>query len=93
MPESAERVSENSPTYREFTRLYDLARQLRPTGFDRWNRELYETSGRGGFDQDTGAIGIHQPLLREELTRHPTATPRRQARALATVLNRVTQGD
>ena len=91
MPESAERVPEDSETYREFTRLYDLARQLRPTGVDRWNRELYATSGRGGFDQDTGAIGIHGLLLREGLTRHPAANPRRQARALDAVLTRATQ--
>lgn len=91
MPESAERVPEDSPTYREFTRLYDLARQLRPSVADRWNRELYATSGRGGFDQDTGAIGIHEPLLREGLTRRPTANTRRQALALDAVLTRVTQ--
>ncbi|TDW14414.1 hypothetical protein [Kribbella kalugense] len=91
MPESGERVPEDSPTYREFTRLYDLARQLQPTGVDRWNRELYATSGPGGFDQRTGAIGIHEPLLRDGLTRQPTESPRRQARALAMVLNRVTQ--
>ncbi|MEV4267225.1 hypothetical protein [Kribbella sp. NPDC049584] len=91
MPESAQRVPENSPTYREFTRLYDLAQQLRPPAADRWNRQLYATSGRGGFDQDTGAIGIHELLLREGLTRHPTANPRRQARALDAVLTRATQ--
>ncbi|WP_432878221.1 hypothetical protein ACQPYH_30450 [Kribbella sp. CA-245084] len=91
MPESAQRVPEDSPTYREFTRLYDLARQLRPTVADRWNRELYATSGRGGFDQDTGAIGVHELLLREGLTRDPTANPRRQARALDAVLTRTTQ--
>ncbi|RZT13566.1 hypothetical protein EV649_6762 [Kribbella sp. VKM Ac-2569] len=91
MAESAQRVPEDSPTYREFSRLYDLARQLRPTGVDRWNRELYATSGPGGLDQRTGAIGIHEPLLRAGLTRNPTDNPRRQGRALATVLNRVTQ--
>lgn len=91
MPESAQRVPENSPTYREFTRLYDLARQLRPTVADRWNRELYATSGRGGFDQHTGAIGVHELLLREGLTRDPAANPRRQARALDAVLTRATQ--
>ncbi|MFC6162980.1 hypothetical protein [Kribbella jiaozuonensis] len=91
MPETAERVPEDSATYREFTRLYDLARQLRPTVADRWNRELYATSGRGGFDQDTGAIGIHKLLLREGLTRDPAANPRRQARALDAVLHRATQ--
>ncbi|TDW54836.1 hypothetical protein [Kribbella pratensis] len=91
MPESAERVRENSPTYREFARLYELARQLRPTGVDRWNRELYETSGSGGYDQETGAIGIHQPLLREGLATQSTANPRLQARALHAVLTRATQ--
>lgn len=91
MPESGQRVPEDSPTYREFSRLYDLARQIRPTGVDRWSRELYATSGPGGFDQRTGAIGIHEPLLRAGLTRSATDNPRRQARALATVLNRVTQ--
>lgn len=91
MPESAERVPEDSPAYREFTRLYYLARQLRPTVVDRWNRELYATSGHGGFDQDTGAIGIHEPLLREGLARDATANPRLQARALGAVLSRATQ--
>ncbi|MER7248834.1 hypothetical protein [Kribbella sp. NPDC000426] len=91
MPESAERVPEDSPTYREFTRLYELARQLRPTSVDRWNHELYETSGTGGFDQDSGAIGIHKPLLREGLATQSTANPRLQARALQAVLTRVTQ--
>lgn len=91
MPESAQRVPEDSPTYREFTRLYDLARQLRPTGVDRWNRELYATPGAGGFDQQTGAIGIREPLLRDGLTSHPTNNLRRQARALAAVLNRASQ--
>ena len=91
MPESTQRVPEDSPTYREFSRLYELAQQLRPTVADRWNRQLYATSGRGGFDQDTGAIGIHELLLREGLTRHPTANPRRQARALDAVLTRAAQ--
>lgn len=91
MSDPGHRISEGSPTYDEFSRLYDLARQLRPTGVDRWNRELYATRGAGGFDQQTGAIGIREPLLREGLTSHPTENPRRQARALAAVLNRVTQ--
>ncbi|GAA3133441.1 hypothetical protein JOF29_002348 [Kribbella aluminosa] len=91
MAESGRRVPENSATYREFVRLYDLARQLRPTGVDRWNRELYATSGIGGFDQQTGAIGIREPLLREGLTKDPASNARWQARALATVLNRATR--
>jgi hypothetical protein len=91
MPESAKRVPDDSPAYREFTRLYDLARQLRPTVVDRWNRELYATSGHGGFGQDTGAIGIHEPLLREGLARHAAANPRLQARALGAVLTRAAQ--
>jgi hypothetical protein len=86
MPES-----KDSPAYAEFSRLYDLARQLRPTGVDRWNRELYATDGPGGFDQQTGAIGIREQLLRDGLTSHPTDNPRRQARALAAVLHRATQ--
>lgn len=91
MPESAQRVPEDSPTYREFRRLYDLARQLRPTGVDRWNRELYATSSLGGFDHQTGAVQIHGSLLREGLTSDPAANRRMQARAVATVLEQVTQ--
>ncbi|MGZ0152593.1 hypothetical protein ACXJJ3_36425 [Kribbella sp. WER1] len=90
MAESAQRVPESSATYREFARLYDLARQLRPTGADRWNGTLYATSGRGGFDHHTGAIGVNERTLREGLTRQPTADPRQQAHALATVLHRAT---
>lgn len=91
MPESGQRVPEDSRAYLEFARLYDLARQLRPTAVDRWNRELYATSDLGGFDQTSGAIGIHEQLLREGLTRHPAAKPQLQAAALSTVLNRATQ--
>ncbi|MFD3405916.1 hypothetical protein ACFWUU_34835 [Kribbella sp. NPDC058693] len=91
MPESGQRVPEDSQTYREFARLYDLARRLRPTAVDRWNRELYATSDLGGFDQASGAIGIHEQLLREGLTRHPAARPQLQAAALATVLDRGTR--
>lgn len=89
MAESAERVPEDSATYREFARLYDGARRLRPTGIDRWNGELYATSGLGGFDQRTGAIGVHEPILREGLSQTPDR--RRQAHALTTVLHRATQ--
>lgn len=91
MRETTARVPENSASYREFARLYEIARQLRPTGVDRWNGELYATTGRGRFDQPTGAIGINQALLRDDLTGQPTSNPRRQARALATVLNRAAQ--
>ncbi|MGW6197839.1 hypothetical protein ACWF0M_16975 [Kribbella sp. NPDC055110] len=88
MAESAQRVPEHSATYQEFARLYDVARRLRPTGIDRWNGELYATSGLGGFDQRTGAIGVHEPILREGLSQTPDH--RRQAHALATVLHRAT---
>lgn len=90
MAESAQRVPESSSTYSEFARLYDLARQLRPTGADRWDRTLYATSGGGGFDHRTGAIGVNERTLREGLTRDATADPRQQAHALATVLHRAT---
>jgi hypothetical protein len=85
------RVPEDSHKYREFARLYDLARQLRPTAADRWNRELYATSDLRGFDHGSGAIRMHKSLLREGLTRHPAANPQLQAGALATVLHRAAQ--
>ncbi|MFI5697833.1 hypothetical protein ACIA58_38605 [Kribbella sp. NPDC051586] len=91
MAESAERITEDSPTYREFSRLYDVARQLRPTGVNRWNGELYATGGHGGFDQQTGAIGVYAPLLREGLSRDGTARSRWRAPALAAVLDRATR--
>src|SRR5689334_12364968 len=91
MPDSGLRVPEDSHTYREFARLYDLARQLRPTAADRWNRELYATSDLGGFDHGSGAIRMHESLLREGLTRRPAANPQLQAGALATVLHRAAQ--
>jgi hypothetical protein len=94
MAESAQRVPEDSAAYREFARLYDLARRFNPTEVDGWSRSgraLYATSGPGGFDRDTGAIGIDEALLRHELTSRPSDTPRRQAHALATVLRRATE--
>ncbi|MFF0270581.1 hypothetical protein [Kribbella sp. NPDC004536] len=91
MPDAAQRVPEDSAAYREFARLYDLARELRPTAVDGWNRALYATNGPGGFDHQSGAIGVDEPLLRHELTGRPSATPRRQAHALATVLHRATE--
>ncbi|GAA1569697.1 MULTISPECIES: hypothetical protein [Kribbella] len=91
MPEPTQRVPEDSPAYREFARLYDLARQLRPTEVDRWKGDLYATDGPGGFDRRTGAIGIDEPLLLHELTGRASSTPRRQAQALATVLHRATE--
>ncbi|MFF0342045.1 hypothetical protein [Kribbella sp. NPDC004875] len=90
MAESGQRVPENSPTYREFSRLYDLARQLRPTGVDLWNRELYATSEHGGFDHQTGAIGIHERILREGLSRDHATDSELQSLALAKVLERAT---
>jgi hypothetical protein len=91
MPDTAQRVPEDSATYREFARLYDVARRLRPTGIDRWNRELYATSGVGYFDQRTGSIEMHDGLLRKGLGPQASGGPRWQAAALATVLNRATQ--
>ncbi|WP_427891210.1 hypothetical protein ACQHIV_02415 [Kribbella sp. GL6] len=94
MPESAQRVPEDSAAYREFARLYDLARSINPTGVDGWNgggRQLYATDGPGGFDHATGAIGVDESLLRHELTGRRSETPRRQAHALATVLHRATE--
>jgi hypothetical protein len=87
-----ERVPEGSRAYTEFARLYALAQNIRPTGVDRWNRQLYAATGDvlGGFDNRTGAIRIRDPLLREYLTGQATANRRRQTQALATVLHEAT---
>ncbi|NIK58053.1 hypothetical protein [Kribbella shirazensis] len=92
MPEPAQRVPEDSAAYREFARLYNVARQLRPTGVDRWNRELYATRGPGYFDQRIGAIGVNENRLRQGLTLpSEPANSRVHAAALATVLRRASQ--
>ncbi|WP_185446406.1 hypothetical protein [Kribbella qitaiheensis] len=37
-------VPRDSAVYREFARLYQLARDLRPTNVDRWSGNLYATA-------------------------------------------------
>lgn len=84
----AERVPEDSATYAEFSRLYDLAARLQPNGVTRWNGELHASGRTGYFDQRTGAIAMNASLLRDGLS---GKDPRSHARAVATVLHRATQ--
>jgi hypothetical protein len=92
MDDRTDRVPEGSAAYREFTRLYALARSIRPTAFDGWNRELFATTGdqRGCFNTRTGAIRVSGRLLGECVNGPETGNPRRRAQALATVLRAAT---
>ncbi|TCO40104.1 hypothetical protein EV646_11818 [Kribbella antiqua] len=92
MPDRPELISPDSPSYREFTRLYRLARSIRPTPIDRWNGQLYAMNGDtlGGFDHRTGSIKVNGPLVFRYLTGRPAPNRRRQAQALSTVLHEAT---
>lgn len=50
--EGMQRIEPSSPVYQEVARLYQIARQLRPSGLDRWNGELYAR-----FDDKWGGLG------------------------------------
>ncbi|WP_433006426.1 hypothetical protein [Kribbella sp. CA-294648] len=91
MDEPGGLVPRDSPTYREFVRLYRLAQDLRPTGLDRWNGDLYATSADhwGGFHAKAGHISLSGPLVLQHLT-DPTSTASQRAEALATVLHEAT---
>ncbi|GAB2668758.1 hypothetical protein [Kribbella swartbergensis] len=92
MTESAIRLPPGSPPYREFARLYRLARSIRPTAVDGWNGELYATNSDslGGFDRRSGSMKVNGPLVLRYLTGRADANRRRQAQALATVLHEAT---
>jgi hypothetical protein len=81
MGDRMDRVPEGSAAYREFARLYALARSIRPTAFDGWNRQLFATTGdqRGCFNTRTGAIRVSGPLLAECVTGPETVNRRRRA--------------
>lgn len=86
-------VPRESAAYREFVRLYRIARTLRPTTVDRWNGELLATQDElwGSVSPTTGAVRLSAQHVMPYLTgstshRHPAE----QAEALATVLHETT---
>lgn len=84
-----ERVDRASPVYQEFARLYRIARDLRPSGVDRWNGELSARTDDkwGGFQQD-GSMRLSRDLVLAHLSGAADGrNPRVQAQALATVLH------
>jgi hypothetical protein len=86
-------VPRESAVYREFARLYRIARMLRPTSVDRWNGELYATHGElwGGVNPATGAIRLSAQHVLPYLTGSTSHShPGEQAEALATVLHEAT---
>ncbi|TDD41959.1 hypothetical protein E1263_42360, partial [Kribbella antibiotica] len=78
------RIDPASTTYREVSRLYEIAQGLRPGSADRWNRELYARS-----DDKLGGLGLDGTLRIQQRALDDLAggNPRRQAEALATVLH------
>src|SRR5258705_3840060 len=83
------RIEPSSAVYQEVARLYQIARQLRPSGLDRWNGELYAR-----FDDKWGALGrdgtmrLNQDLVLRHLTGGQLSDdPELQGQALATVLH------
>ncbi|TDO52776.1 hypothetical protein EV643_102618 [Kribbella sp. VKM Ac-2527] len=86
-------VPRDSVVYQEFVRLYQVARQLRPTSVDRWNGDLYAVAAEnwGAFDPATGSIRLSPSRVLRHLTGSISPTePHRQAQALATVLHEAT---
>jgi len=86
-------VPRESAVYREFVRLYRVARRIRPTSVDRWNGALYATSRGvwGSASPTTGAIRLSAQHVLPYLTGRTSHThPGEQAEALATVLHEAT---
>jgi hypothetical protein len=86
-------VPRESETYREFARLYHLARRLRPTDIDRWTGDLYATGMEnwGEFSPKSGDMRLSGPLVLQRLTGSPREISTNQrAEALATVLHEAT---
>ncbi len=82
------RIDPSSEEYRQFVRLYEAARALRPSEVDRWNRELYATIDEGqnwGSFHPDGYFKLSKELVFDKLG--PDATPQEQVQALATVLH------
>jgi hypothetical protein len=50
--EGMQRIEPSSPVYQEVARLHPIAKQMRPSGLDRWNGELYAR-----FDDKWGGLG------------------------------------
>ncbi len=86
-------VPRESATYREFARLYQLARRLRPSAVDRWNGDLYATGTKnwGEFAPKSGDMRLSGPLVLQHLTAAPgQISPGERAQALGTVLHEAT---
>jgi len=77
-------VLPTSTAYREFARLYQIARQLRPSAVDRWNGELYtrEDAQWGSLNPTTGALRLSSYKVLPYLT-GPSGHPDREARSQA----------
>ncbi|GAB3835297.1 hypothetical protein [Kribbella italica] len=86
-------LARDEPVYREFVRLYQLARGLRRTSVDRWNGELLVSpvGHLGGFSPITGRIRLAGDSVLRHLDPASTTTTRyERAEALATVLHEAT---
>jgi hypothetical protein len=86
-------IPPDSAVYREFVRLYRIARALRSTPVDRWNGELHATDASvwGSVSPLTGAIRLSAKLVLPHLTRSTSHQhPVEQAEALVTVLHEST---
>ncbi|GAA1691308.1 hypothetical protein GCM10009745_40770 [Kribbella yunnanensis] len=82
------RIDPASEGYRQFVRLYETARSLRPSELDRWNGELYATVGEGknwGSLRRDGSLQLSQELVLDHLG--PDAAPQDQVQALTTILH------
>lgn len=85
-----ELVPKDSPLYQEFQRLYNHAREMRPSTVDRWNGDLYATDSTEQFGAlaRTNEINLSRPLVLDHLTGTTEGADKAaQAQALATVLH------
>jgi hypothetical protein len=90
MTPQVRRIDPASPIYQEFARLYRAARQIRPSGVDRWNGELLARDDDvwGSVNPKTGTMALSQHRVLPYLTGSRSLThPGRQAQALQTVLH------
>jgi hypothetical protein len=86
------RVDPDAPTYREFVRLYEVAKGLRSCRVDRWNRELYARTDNlwGGLDPKTGSMRLSAYKVLPYLTGPPGHHDREAtARAMQTALHEI----
>ncbi len=82
------RIDPSSEEYRQFVRLYETARSVRPSELDRWNGELYASVGEGknwGSLRRDGSLQLSQELVLDQLG--PDAAPTDQVQALTTILH------